>query len=515
MINEMKKLPYILSFISVSLLIGCAKDDTTFGGNPISEISIDENSVLDNYELEKNAVLEITPKISQSIEGKTLNYEWEVEHTIVSTEPVFSYTCNELGSFDCRLIVSNEDGKAFKAFTINVNTPYEEGIVIISKDSNGRSYLSFMLHNIDGTEDKFYDDEIFSTNNPEISFTPNVSDAVVSNGNLILSCLGDQTTPPCIYYLNEKTMDLENYVSVPEYEGFAPKKLLVCSVAFAGASYPVVSYDGKIYEFASTEGTVVQSNKFPSDYDIDTAVFYDNGSGTNYNIFLWDEQVDILSTMFNGYGGYYCVKEYDQKSDPAFINNSSNIFGAGKDKPLAMFIPQFTTRELLREAPLLYIITESNGRLRRTVLNRSVWVYSSDTGKNIFDLRETMTDIGAIDDCKLEKGAPMIASNTNKSLFFSKGNIIYRWNYQQGNITAATEFITLGGPSTIITGLALSTDQSTLYVVSYDTAKTGKNGSCHMVEISKTASTEEVYAGDVKNYENIGYQPVKILYKQK
>lgn len=493
----------------------CAKDDTTLGGNPISEITIDEGSIQPQYNVSKNETLVINPIISQTLPGKELSYEWEVEHEIVSKEAQFHYNCLELGSFDCRLIVSNEDGKAFASFTINVNTPYEEGLVIISKNPDGESMVSFMLHDTEKNEDLFYPYDIFSLNNPEISLAPNVSDAVLSNGSLILACRGKETIPPSIYYLHEKTMELENYVSVPEYAGFSPRQLIVCSVAFPGASYPVLSENGKVYDFASTEGTVVESSKFTSIYDIETSVFFDNGSGTNYNIFFWDTIDNVLVTMFNGYGGYYCIQSYEQRTDRANINPISNIFAPGNDKPVAMFIPRFKNTELLRDTPLLYVISESNGRLRRTAINKAVWTYNSEDGKNHFDLRESFSDVGEFSGSPLEKGAPMIASNTNKSLFFSKGNVIYQWHYPQGNINSASVFATVGESSSIVTSMDLSSDQTLLYVASYDPSKGGKNGSCHIIPINKTASTEEIYSGEITNFNEISYQPVKILYKKK
>lgn len=511
----MKKIIYISSLVLIFLGWSCAKDDSTLGGMPISEITIEPSSVAQQYNLAKNMVLTIEPVIEQTISGKPLSYEWEVEHSVYSTDPIFNYTCNELGSFDCRLIVSNEDGKAFKSFTINVNTPYEEGLMIISKDQSGESRLSFMLHDPQSGEDTFYSDEVFSKNNPEIVFAPNVSDILVSNGSLIISCLGNNSIPPTLYYLNAKTMDLENYVSVPEYSGFAPINLLVCSVAQPGASYPILSADGKIYDFASTEGTVVESSKFPSTYDIETSVFYDSGSGANYNIFFWDNKDRVLVTMFNGYGGYYCLLDYDQKSNKDAISPTSNIFAAGNDTPIAMFIPRYTPRDLLRETPNLYVLTESQGKIRRTIINKGVWSYNMDSGLNYFDIKEKLTNIGAAAKSNLQKGAPMIASNTHKSLFFADGNTIYRWNYAQGNITSANVFATIGDSKTIIKGFDLSEDQNTLYVASYNSSQIGLNGSCHIIEINRTATTEDVYAGNITTYENISYEPVKIIYKKK
>lgn len=127
-----------------------------------------------------------------------------------------------------------------------------------------------------------------------------MSEVVQSNRNLLVACKGSEQTgePASIYDLQEKTLDIENYVTVPEYPDFKPIRMMVYSVAFGGASYPILCENGKGYEFASTEGAVVTSTKFPSTYDTHSTVFYDDGTGGNYNIFLWDTEMQIPVTMF-------------------------------------------------------------------------------------------------------------------------------------------------------------------------------------------------------------------------
>lgn len=503
-----------IPFISCMLLLwGCADDHTTTGGTPLSDITIDPQSVAEEYNLEKNDVLEIDPVVTQTIDGKELSYEWEVEHETYSTDRILRFECNRLGSFACRLKVSNEDGTTFRPFTINVNTPYEEGVLIVSNDPSGNSHVAFMLSRTDGEPDSFYDYDIFSINNPNENFAPNVSDAVVSSGSLILACKGDGTIPPTIYYLQEKTMDIENMVSFPEYPTFSPVRLLVTKISASGASYPVVSEDGKIYDFASTEGVVVESNKFKWTYDPRLSEFYDTETGTGYNIFLWDTENNIPSTMFNGYGGYFCVKDYDLKENQAAINSSTNIFDG--ESPLAMFIPRYTSRDLLRETPLVYFITASNGEVHRTSMDKGVWTYDYSTGLTTMGTREIKGAIGNESDCPLKPGVPMIASSTNKRLFFASGNTIYQWYYPQGGLSTATVFATIGNENTVIKSFDLSADQSKLYVAAADAGASGLNGSCYIAEIKQMSGTETVYAGDIAEYRNVCYDPVKILYKSK
>lgn len=499
------------------LLAGCAGDDTDFGGRAISEIVIDAASIQAEYNQNKNDVVVIEPVVSQTKAGQTLRYEWEIEHEVYSTEPVLRYPCSRLGTFDCRLIVSNDDGKAFSTFKINVNTPYEEGLVIISNAPDGKSMVSFMLHNIDGTPDTFADGDVFSLNNPEVKFASNVSDVVQSNGSLILACDGNLSAgePATMYYLNEKTLDLENYFEVPEYPGFQPQAMLLSKAAYSGASYPTLSRDGKVYEFASTEGTVVTSTKFAYTYDTDAYAFFDDGSGRNYNIFLWDTELGIPVTMFNGYGGYYCTPEWANAPYRTSITPLTNMFAPGADEPVAMFIPRFTRVQLVLATPQVYIITKSGDQLRRTSLVKDVWGYDMETGKNKFLVMETLAPVGTLGTVPFEKGMPMVASNTHKRLFYAIGNNVYQWHYPQNTLSQARLFTTVGHPGTVIRSMELSADQKTLYVAAYNPDEAGLNGSCYIVGINQSSTTQEITAGDVTAHEHISYQPVKIIYKQK
>ena len=503
--------------IAAILLASCASDDTDLGGRAISMIAIDSTSIQAEYNQNKNDVVVIEPLVSQSQAGQELRYEWEINHEVYSTEPVLRYSCTQLGSFDCRLIVANDDGKAFSTFRINVNTPYEEGLVIISNAPDGKSMLSFMLHNTDGTPDTFAEGDVFALNNPEVKFASNVNEVVQSNGSLILACNGNPSVgePATIYYLNEKTLDLENYIAVPEYPDFQPQSMMVSKAAYAGASYPTLSGNGKVYEFASTEGTVVTSTKFPYTYDTDAYAFFDDGTGRNYNIFLWDTELGVPVTMFNGYGGFYCIDSYENSTNRDAVTPQTNRFAPGADELIAMFIPRFTKVQLVLNKPQVYIITQSGNQLRRTSFEKDVWGYDTETGKNKFLLKESLTPIGMAGMIPFEKGMPMIASHTHKRLFYAIGNRIYHWNYQQTNLMQTRSFTTVGDEGTVIKGLELSADQKTLYVAAYNPAEGGLNGSCYIIPINQSATTEEVTAGEVTAYEHISYAPVKMIYKQK
>ena len=152
------KIYRILALAIPLALSSCLNDRTTEATNPISEITIVEGSIKSQYDIKRDSTLVIAPEIEQSYKEKPLTYSWEIDGQVYSQDATLTYTGKSYGSYACRLVVANEDGKAFFPFTLNVNTIYEEGITIISKTPEGKSRLSFMLTNPDGTDSGvFYD----------------------------------------------------------------------------------------------------------------------------------------------------------------------------------------------------------------------------------------------------------------------------------------------------------------------------------------------------------------------
>ena len=155
----MKTNKYILFALVALAFASCVKDESTDATIPISEIVIDESSLEKVYNIPKNDTLVIEPIVTQTDETQPLSYAWELNQEIISREKVFQYEGTKYGTFDGRLIVSNADGKAFFTFTLNVNSPYEYGITILSKDTEGRTHIAFMQEPMEeGDKKEFYDE---------------------------------------------------------------------------------------------------------------------------------------------------------------------------------------------------------------------------------------------------------------------------------------------------------------------------------------------------------------------
>lgn len=121
---------YIIALAAPLALSGCYKDNSSIGTKDITELEIKLPDVASSnlVNLEKNDTLKLSPVVTEEGTEKALTYQWEINYEVVSTEKDLVFPCTKLGSFNVRLKVTNADGSAFKTFTLNVNSPYEEGL---------------------------------------------------------------------------------------------------------------------------------------------------------------------------------------------------------------------------------------------------------------------------------------------------------------------------------------------------------------------------------------------------
>jgi hypothetical protein len=424
----------------------------------------------------------------------------------VSEEKEFFFIGEKLGKYNCRLIVSNEDGKAFFPFILYVNSPYEEGITLLSVDDNGKSMISFMqAKNITNDSTAFYNYDCFEKNNPDISFAANAADIVQSSGNLILACQGggDNNDVATIYYLNEKTMVVENMFRVPEYEDFKPTILGIPLESYSGTSYPVVCENGKVYEFSTTETAISKPRNHKYTYAQNCVINYGNG----YDILLWDYDNNGLSLITNGYGPYYCSNEFNLTlNDPDFAEK--NYFA---NRSLVTMVKINMTPAQKVETgqfnEMLIITNIANSIITRSeVLLTSIWGYDSSFTPT-FPI--TNTSQGSVINNPLNATTPCIANKTFYSLLFARGNKVCRWNYNSSvsRLSNAETLLTVGSDNAVITGFEMSDDHLRTYVTFYEPEQEGLNGSLWIFDTDKGTVLEK--------HENICYKPVKMIYKNR
>lgn len=499
----MKILKWCLLLAIVSMMTACFSDDTTDATRPLSHITI-ESGIDSIYNIDKNTTLVIEPVVSQSNKAKPLTYTWEIDLEAYSNDETFTFVGTALGKYNCRLIVENEDGKSFFPFVVYVNSPYEEGITLLSKDADGNSMLSFMQTPLDGKEASFTTGDCFAVNNPDIRFAAGAVDAVQCGGNIIIACQGggERGDLPTIYYLNEKTLVVENMFTVPEYDDFRPVIMGVPDKAFSGTSYPIICENGKVYDFSSTESAVAKPRKLLSTYAQNCIV----NSGSGFDILLWDNDNKALAQIYNGYGPYYCSKEYNLKLDDAEFDSKNHFSGSNL---VAMTKINMTTSQKISagDRQEFLIITQKIPNTRSEVLYTDFWGY--DYEKNEVTFTSVHSSQGVLLKSPLGINTPCVANKTYYSLLFADGNKVRRWSYNNrvSTLANAPVLLSVGSDNAVITAFEISADHMKTYVAFYEPGQDGLNGSVWVFDTDKGTVLEK--------YENICYRPVKMFYKKR
>ncbi len=503
---NMNKMKTGLLLLAMCAFSACVEDDSTEATRPISEITIVESSMQKVYNINARDTLVITPKIVQSNKQKALSYTWEMDLEVISTEESLVYNAGKLGSYNCRLIVENEDGKTFYPFKLNVNSSYEEGLVVISNDPQGNSCLSFMLTPTDGSEKKFYNGDCFAVNNLDVPFASHVADVLQCDKNLVLICQGTDgdTDVPTIYFLNDKTFVVENMVEVTDYPDFKPVRLIMPAASSFGTAYPVLCENGKMYDFSSFEYVVAEPVKLKSTYANSCVV--NSIPGNNYYEFLfWDEEAGGLALIYTGYGPYYCSKTYHASRADCIAGD--NYF-AGKDF-VAMTVVNHTPQQLSTNGGIseVLVLSKNGTMVSKAVLCTTFHVRDWDTATNV------LYDNGGMKLCSfagapLDENTPCIANKTYYSMLFAKGNKVMKWYYASSSfITDAKELLAVGSENAVITSFEISADHTRTYVSFYEPDQPGQNGAVWVFDTDKGTVLEK--------YDNVCYKPVKIMYKEK
>ena len=489
--------------LAAIMLLSCYDDKTTNADKPISLIAIDENSVQAEYNIAKNDVLVITPTVSQTIGNKQMRLTWEVGDDVY-TGNTLRFKATELGTLRCRLIAENEDGRAFLPFVINVNTPYEEGITLLSVRPDGGTELSFMLHNVDGTADNFYDYECYTANNPdEEELVPGGADLAQCAGRLLITCSGDASHGGAIYYINEKTFVLENVVKAPEYPNFHPTLTGVPRDVVSGPSFPILCQDGTVYYFSPLEGALSPSAKYPHKYA--QSMIVTGRSGGYFDVYMWDQTIGDVCAILNAYGPYYLSNDFhcrlEEKDGGGYQLSGDNYFANDTFEGMVMA----RSYKADDESQLIVFTRPRGSRLNRTIFHYGWWVNGTDLSDNGGKRTVALTPAS-----RFTPQTPMVATMRYGTLLYAAGNNIVRWAYttnQYVEQAAAKPIATVGTSKAVVTAMTLSKDHSQTYVAFYEPDQDGKNGHVWCI----ATETGEVLA----RYDNVCYRPTCMIYKNK
>lgn len=468
---------YLVIALLPFLLISCNKDDTTADTRVLSEIGIVFNEVKEPVlDMERDEVLTIDPVISQTEQEKGLKYEWEINYQVFSTEKKLVYPCSKLGSYLVRLKVSNDDGSTFKSFKLNVNSAYEEGLMVLAENEIGEGTLAFMRKYTDseianGRVESFVNN-CFTLNNPDLKLGKFPTDIAKRVSQIYISSKGEQK----IYILNDKTFELEAQITASDLPGFKPVKMSVPDNL--GRDAWILCEQGKIYKVALLEFLVSSHSAFPVNVVEKSALGYDDNNAYSY---YWSNERSRLEQI-NYYIDYYGLA------------TSGDQF---KGQRMVQF---FYAKALKAADDRLYVIT--NDPANPSVYRKTVYDNLATKLVNL-TLKEEADLTGGIS-ATLNANSIIESNATYRKLLYANGNKIYSWFYT-GTTSASAPFITIDAG--VVTSMSQTPDGKILYVGVYNSASAGLKGSVYVYNMDTGAL--------IKKHEGVTDKPVKLFYKKK
>jgi len=461
-------------YIIAGLLIlfslpSCYKDDTTSGTNQLTELEIVFPDITQSeINIEKNETLTVDPEIMQKGKEKELKYEWQVNYEVFSTEKKLVFQGTRLGTYVIRLKATNEDGSAFKTITLSVNSPYEEGLMVLGENEQGDGELAFMRKyspaELAAGKVESFVNNVFALNNRDQKIGKGPTDIVKRQKQVYISSREEGK----IYFLNDKTFELEATVSAPDLPDFKPVAMNVPDGAFRTAA--ILCENGKLFDLALLEYLVMPNTKYPQDILPRTDFGFDFNDCFNY---FWDPAINQIRQV----SAYY----------------TTNSLTAFDNQELVNFF--YDDRSL-------YVITRD--KTDPSVYTKTVFsYYVQNLSTKALDIKQKVT-LNVSGSPALNPQSVLRINSAFKKLIYADGNKVYSWFYTGTDMSSAP-FITIDAGT--VTAMEQSPDGKELYVGVYNPGASGLKGSIHVYDMD-TGSL-------IKKHESVVDKPVKIFYKKK
>ncbi|WP_159633986.1 hypothetical protein [Sphingobacterium composti Ten et al. 2007 non Yoo et al. 2007] len=465
----MKNYIILCALFIIASLSSCYKDETSVDTRQISEISVelpfDENETIqyDNF-------LEFTiePIVTQTNPNLNLTYEWYIENEIVSNERILKYTPNTLGLFESRLKVSNEDGSTYYRFKLKINSPYEEGLMILTENSSREGDFNFIRRlpnqQLSEMSTSSVHKNVIAFNNPDLSFGKMPTD-IIQRGNMVYISNKEGK----IYGLDYSTFIVERTIQDANYNSLKPMHLLVPNDA--GRTGLVISEDGNLYEISTFENVILKAPNLLLDTVVENRSQVIIASyQTNY--FLWNKKASQLLNFYNSYYLYNSGNYFVGKDLLTFAVTNNNIYVLTKDK-------------------------QNPSNIHRSVLSSEFTFYGRYADATTTLLSATSTNIH-------KDHQPLVVDKYVKYLY-ADGRSVYQWFFTTDNLPTSP-FVTINIPG-VITAIEKDPEENELFVAVYDSTSQSNSGSVLVYDI-QTGTLKASFLG-------ISDKPVKLYYKKR
>lgn len=480
-----RSITYILVLIaSLGLWQACIDDDSVGAVRELSEINIEVPQ--DTFYVNFGEEMTIPVTATQTGEGN-MTYEWswvdvdnngEVHGALqaISTEPELRYTFKKLGQFKVRLRVTNEDGSTFYFFELYVRTPFQKGLLVLSKDENNLGRTSFLRVKEEGdvaTGTEKFSVHAFESVNPEIVL--NDPQDITWKGKEYMMILSDGGK--VIYQYDKQSFDYLSKMSVNE--------------DFPEAKLKKICLTNPPDAFETSLGLDVNGGTWLVDYGL--MLVYPNTellSGKRFDkLYFKGSHGNVLFVNFDeSYIGHTRERMWPPK-----CYESGNYFAGRKIVNLMADdgnkLHVITTDPRDEQSVTVTSFSDMNGGV--------FWLGFDGAFKNPSDISYHATQ-----PLTLTRETEMLTNDTYRETYYTRGNELYRWIYS-GVKLPDKPFLTLDGE---ITCMCSSPDEAYLYLGVWNpSAEEELKGSIYILELR----THKI----IREYRGVADKPMKIMYK--
>lgn len=441
----MKNIYFLLSMLVV-LAGACIDNDSDLGTNEISRIKFKTKFDESAYRADRWSEFALDcPEIIQENEEKPLTYRWDINYKTVSTEKDLRFICDELttadqGSFPCRLTVSNEDGSAWLDFQLVVTSPYQEGLLIMSKVQDGTMF-SFKREDKEGQEFQL---NAYKLNNPDFPLGTEPKGVIQVESYLYVGT----ENPSQIMKVNSQTMEAVSLLDYPgEHLDFMSEPSYMTIYCFDNGRE--IELDGSQDAFMNAYQQMID-DIYPGAklanfcLNASTTLFYNQTDGILFDVPMMTE---------------YFPDEFAGKTLVDMVACKSG------EEALVIVQPE-------EGAPEIVYLNPGNNVHYSTVSTQGTGI----TDESVF-----------------------VASQQYSRLYYSVGNEIYVYDYSTGGNFPSVSSYTVGNPGDVIKAMVLMSGDSKLYVA-WESAAGGElkgNAKCFVLSGEGEEWEAQGIAGDI------------------
>ena len=424
----------------------------------------------------------------QPADGKTIADHIFKPGTVekFSTSPTIDYTFPKIGTFLLRLRLDNGESVSYKYFTLNVNSGYDEGVVILNNDDAGNGSLTFVKtltseESAAGEREVFPD--VFSTINPgqtlkngRALFMSNATVKKVDYSGILIATNDENST---MWHMETKTFQLFK------------------KAGMAGVGTSFKSFGG---ELASTTGF---------------AAFL---LGNNSHIYRYDmllgnytDMIDIkpMTRIFGGLSRTMPTSESVRTTiyytdDTLCIRRSASAGVVYYTENGYSVVNMATMRTAKNNG--LYILFRSKTNPEEYMIRCTDGVGGTGTFKKWGASVDFTASV-----LKMDENSKFVNTKHSADVYYTFENAIYRWSLISAPVAKPSITLPEGERirdiATNFKGRGKGDDgEDLLYVVTYNPDRSG---------VKKGSLCVYLFADDslVKSYEGICDDPVSVLYK--